>query len=229
MERSKWHRPDARRFVERTFQGERRRRLSAEGPPAEPNGSGRRLRPDAEACGASSAERPRRQRSGEGAPENGHVETRDRMEDHLLAEHVLFGCPAAGSRGRQIGQRRQGKWLKPPSQKRSNAHVNDPRQDPRPVDSRAANTELRDYLERRPLVPPAHEAELEPIPEERRILAILGEARRKGRWLVPRLLRVRAFFADVKVDLRDNPIPQDFTLDVGAFAAAVTLIVPPGV
>ena len=88
---------------------------------------------------------------------------------------------------------------------------------------------MRDYLQRGPLVPSAHEAELEPVPEERRILAILGEARRKGRWLVPRLLRVRAFFADVKVDLRDNPIPQDFTFDVGAFAAAVTLIVPPGV
>jgi len=88
---------------------------------------------------------------------------------------------------------------------------------------------MRDYLQRGPLVPSAHEAELEPIPEERRILAILGEARRKGRWLVPHLLRVRAFFADVKVDLRDNPIPQDFTFDVGAFAATVTLIVPPGV
>ena len=70
---------------------------------------------------------------------------------------------------------------------------------------------------------------MEPIPEERRILAILGEARRKGRWLVPRLLRVRAFFSEVKVDLRDNPIPEDFTFDVGAFAASVTLIVPPGV
>jgi hypothetical protein len=88
---------------------------------------------------------------------------------------------------------------------------------------------MRDHLQREPLVPSAHEAGLEPVPEERRILAILGEARRKGRWLVPRLLRVRAFFADVKVDLRDNPIPQDFTFDVGAFAASVTLIVPPGV
>ena len=88
---------------------------------------------------------------------------------------------------------------------------------------------MRDYLQRGPLVPSGHEAEMEPVPEERRILAILGEARRKGRWLVPHLLRARAYFADVKVDLRDNPIPQDFTFDVGAFAAGVTLIVPPGV
>jgi hypothetical protein len=107
--------------------------------------------------------------------------------------------------------------------------VNTPRQSARPFDTRVGNGEIRDYLQRGPLVPSAPEAGLESIPEERRILAILGEARRKGRWLVPHLLRVRAYFGDVKVDLRDNPIPQDFTLDVGAFAAGVTLIVPPGV
>jgi hypothetical protein len=84
-------------------------------------------------------------------------------------------------------------------------------------------------MQRGPLVPASHEAEYEPIPEERRILTILGEARRTGRWIVPRLLRVRAYFGDVKIDLRDNPIPSDFTFDVGAFAASVTLIVPPGV
>lgn len=88
---------------------------------------------------------------------------------------------------------------------------------------------MRDYTQRGPLVPSAREAEMQPVPEERRILAIFGEARRKGRWLVPRLLRCRAYFGDVKVDLRDNSIPQDFTFDVGAFAAGVTLIVPPGV
>lgn len=107
--------------------------------------------------------------------------------------------------------------------------MNTPRQSHRPVDSRVGNGEIRDYLQRGPLVPSAPEAALEPVPQERRILTILGEARRNGRWLVPHLLRVRAYFGDVKVDLRDNPIPQDFTLDVGAFAAAVTLIVPPGV
>ncbi|MDP9177384.1 MAG: cell wall-active antibiotics response protein [Gemmatimonadota bacterium] len=84
-------------------------------------------------------------------------------------------------------------------------------------------------MERGPLVPSSREAEQEAVPDERRILTILGEARRKGRWIVPRLLRVRAYFGDVKIDLRDNPIPADFTFDVGAFAASVTLIVPPGV
>jgi len=86
-----------------------------------------------------------------------------------------------------------------------------------------------DQWNRAPLVAPVADAGLEAVPEERRILSIFGEAKRKGRWLVPRLLRVRAYFADVKVDLRDNPIPRDFTFDVGAFAASVTLIVPPGV
>ena len=42
-------------------------------------------------------------------------------------------------------------------------------------------------------------------------------------------MRCRAFFSDVKVDLRDNPIPPGFTFDVGAFASSVTLLVPPGV
>ena len=107
--------------------------------------------------------------------------------------------------------------------------MNTPRQSARPVDSRSANADLREYTERGPLVRAAHDAEIQPVPEERRILTILGEGRRQGRWLVPRLLRVRAYFGDVKVDLRDNAIPQGFTLDVGAFAAAVTLIVPPGV
>jgi hypothetical protein len=66
-------------------------------------------------------------------------------------------------------------------------------------------------------------------PEERRILAFMGETRRVGRWAVPRLLRVRAILGEVRIDLRENPIPEQFTLDVRAWGARVTLIVPPGV
>lgn len=65
-------------------------------------------------------------------------------------------------------------------------------------------------------------------PPERRILAMAGEVRRVGQWLVPQLLRVRAFLGEVKVDLRGNIIPEDFTLDVRAYGSRVTLIVPPG-
>ena len=96
------------------------------------------------------------------------------------------------------------------------------------ADTRKPDAGIKDEYNRGPLVAPSADAGIEPVPEERRILSIFGEARRKGRWLIPRLLRVRAYFADVKVDLRDNPVPRDFTFDVGAFAASVTLIVPPG-
>ena len=67
------------------------------------------------------------------------------------------------------------------------------------------------------------------IPAERRILAMAGEVRRVGQWLVPQLLRVRAFLGEVKVDLRGNEIPEGFTLDARAYGSRVTLIVPPGV
>ena len=66
-------------------------------------------------------------------------------------------------------------------------------------------------------------------PPERRILALLGEVRRTRRWIVPQLLRVRAFFGEVKIDLRETTIPDNFLLDVRAIGARVTLVVPPGV
>jgi len=79
------------------------------------------------------------------------------------------------------------------------------------------------------LVRAESKAALAPIPDERRILAVMGATRRVGRWIVPRLFRVRAFLGDVKVDLRENPIPEDFTFDVRAYGSSVTLIVPPDV
>ena len=77
--------------------------------------------------------------------------------------------------------------------------------------------------------PALRDGTLAPVPEERRVLAVAGEVRRVGRWLVPRLLRVRAFLGEVKVDLRESRIPEGFTLDVRAYGARVTLIIPPGV
>lgn len=69
-----------------------------------------------------------------------------------------------------------------------------------------------------------------PVPiRERRILAVLGEARRVRQWVVPSLLRVRALLAEVRVDLRESEIPPDFTMDIRAAGARVTLVVPPGV
>jgi hypothetical protein len=63
--------------------------------------------------------------------------------------------------------------------------------------------------------------------KERRILAVLGEARRVRRWIVPSLLRVRALLAEVRVDLRESEIPADFTMDIRAAGARITLVVPP--
>lgn len=66
-------------------------------------------------------------------------------------------------------------------------------------------------------------------PTERRILAVMGEVKRVRRWVVPRLLRVRAFLGEVRVDLRESTIPDGFTMDVRAVGARVTLVVPPGI
>jgi hypothetical protein len=74
-----------------------------------------------------------------------------------------------------------------------------------------------------------HGALVPAAPDERRILAVVGEARRVGRWLVPRLLRVRALLGEVRVDLRESPAPDGFTLDVRALGSRVTLVVPPDV
>ena len=87
----------------------------------------------------------------------------------------------------------------------------------------------RRVVDQAALARPPRNAALSSIPEERRILAMAGQARRVGKWLVPRLLRVRAFFGEVKVDLRETAIPEGFTFDVRAYGSSVTLIVPPGV
>ena len=88
--------------------------------------------------------------------------------------------------------------------------------------------DLRESLGRKDLAPATAAGEVAPVPDERRILAMLGEVRRVGRWVVPRLFRVRALLGEVRVDLRENPIPDGFTFDVKAFGSRVTLIVPPG-
>jgi len=66
-------------------------------------------------------------------------------------------------------------------------------------------------------------------PDERRIVVLMGETRRTGRWTVPRRLRVRAVMGNALIDLRDVIVPDGFTMDVGAFMGSITLVVPPGV
>ena len=107
---------------------------------------------------------------------------------------------------------------------------------PKPVKPAESSVPIRDTRSHAPLAgsqgarpPSTTRDETDPIPAERRILALMGEIRRVGRWIVPRVFRVRAALAEVRVDLRENPIPQDFTFDVRAFGSRVTLIVPPEV
>ncbi len=106
---------------------------------------------------------------------------------------------------------------------------------PRPAAERArpsASDSPFDARERAPLAPaapaPPPSAVAAP-PDERRILTLLGETKRVGRWRVPRLLRVRALLGEVWIDLRDSAIPEDFVLDLRAYGTRVTLVVPPGI
>lgn len=82
----------------------------------------------------------------------------------------------------------------------------------------------------RPARPPSPR-DLQPDAEsdERRILVLMGETRRTGRWTVPRRLRIRAVMGNALFDLRDVIIPDGLTMDVGAYMGSITLIVPPGV
>lgn len=86
-----------------------------------------------------------------------------------------------------------------------------------------------DAYERAALAQAPRHAPVAPAPDERRFLTLLGETKRVGRWLVPRLLRVRAVLGEVRIDLRDSAIPDDFVLDVRAYGSRVTLVVPPGI
>lgn len=62
---------------------------------------------------------------------------------------------------------------------------------------------------------------------EGRILGIMSETRREGPWRVPQMLRVLAVMSDVKVDLRYAVIPPACTIDIWAFMANVSFLVPP--
>ncbi|SRR5690606_11978413 len=65
--------------------------------------------------------------------------------------------------------------------------------------------------------------------EERRILAVMSEQKRKGRWSVPRTLRVMAVMANVRLDFRHTDIPHGLTIDVNCIMSSVTIVVPPDV
>jgi hypothetical protein len=67
-----------------------------------------------------------------------------------------------------------------------------------------------------------------PTPEEGRILAIMSDTKRRGPWRVPRQLSVVAIMSSVRIDLRNAAVPDGCRIDVHAFMANVSIIVPPG-
>jgi hypothetical protein len=62
----------------------------------------------------------------------------------------------------------------------------------------------------------------------RRIMAVMSNSRHAGPWTVPPQLDVAAVMSEVRIDLRHATIPAACTIDVSAFMANVSIIVPPG-
>lgn len=62
-----------------------------------------------------------------------------------------------------------------------------------------------------------------------RILAVMGEHKRRGMWAVPRKLDVVAVMADATIDLTEARLPPGLVdIDVTVFWASCRLVVPPG-
>jgi hypothetical protein len=70
---------------------------------------------------------------------------------------------------------------------------------------------------------------LEPVPATSRMLAIMSETRRKGRWAVPRRLDVLALMADAKLDFTQAVMPSGVVdVHINCMWAACKLVVPRG-
>ena len=67
------------------------------------------------------------------------------------------------------------------------------------------------------------------VAERGRMLSIMGESKRLGRWSVPRHLDVVAIMSDMRLDLTHAALPVGIVdIDVRVVWAAFRLIVPPG-
>lgn len=85
--------------------------------------------------------------------------------------------------------------------------------------------------------PEAHPAKVSSRPvspaqvgDHGRILAIMSETRRTGRWTVPRRLEVVSVMSDTKIDLTQAVLPSGvIDVDVRAVWAACKITIPPGV
>lgn len=67
------------------------------------------------------------------------------------------------------------------------------------------------------------------VPNRGRILSIMGESRRMGRWQVPQRLEVAAVMSDMKIDLTQAVMPAGIVeIDMRVVMAACKVVVPPG-
>lgn len=65
--------------------------------------------------------------------------------------------------------------------------------------------------------------------EKARILSIMGESRRQGRWYVPQRLEVVSIMSDMQIDLTQAVVPSGVVeFEMRAVWAACKVIVPPG-
>jgi hypothetical protein len=68
-----------------------------------------------------------------------------------------------------------------------------------------------------------------PIRNSGRILSIMGESRRMGRWQVPQRLEVVSIMSDMKIDLTQAVMPTGIVeIDMRVVWAACKVVVPPG-
>src|SRR5690242_12414643 len=67
------------------------------------------------------------------------------------------------------------------------------------------------------------------VPNSGRILSIMGESRRLGRWQVPQRLEVVSIMSDTKIDLTQAVMPAGIVeIDMRVVWAACKVVVPPG-
>lgn len=66
-------------------------------------------------------------------------------------------------------------------------------------------------------------------PREKRYLALMGEVRRKGTWIVPSRLHLFAAMGAIRLDLRESQIPAEgVDIDATALMGEVRIVLPPG-
>ena len=89
--------------------------------------------------------------------------------------------------------------------------------------------EVETYRAQAPAVSP-YSASYAPTPGPRRLLSIMSNTERTGRWVMPRQLTVRSLMSSVALDLREATLPAGVCeIDLLSLMANLEILVPPGV